>query len=65
MSRARSPTSVTYITAHADIEHPSELLSQMEKEHFIKRQSPSTWSPSCDPIFHLTAKAFSILLNDD
>jgi hypothetical protein len=65
MSRARSPTSIEYITLHADIKHPYEVLSQMEKEHFIERHPASTWSASGDPIFSLTPKASTFLFDND
>lgn len=65
MSRARSPTSIDYITIHADIKRPYEVLCQMEKDHFIERHPVSQWSSSGNPIFSLTAKATAILLDED
>jgi hypothetical protein len=65
MSRARSPISIEYITIHADIKHPYEILSQMEKEHFIERHPVSKWSSSGDPIFRITPKATTFLLDNN
>jgi hypothetical protein len=64
MSRTRSPVPISYIATHAHIVHPLKLLSQMEKEDLIQRAPPSTWSSSNYPLFHLTAKSFTRLLND-
>lgn len=42
--------------APCDIDHPCELLNELEIEGYIKRCPPNSWSPSVNPQYEISSK---------
>jgi len=61
LSRARGPAPLGYISKQSGIEHPLELLRQLEKCDLVCRTAQGDFNLSLMPLFELTDKVKKLL----